>query len=133
MKALASDKHIIVYGSSKQGKTSLVDKHLPYEKNVLVSCTPEVRVDGHLQVHFKIREHSARNRRPKTPTATAAKASVSTKFKALIPFFGSGEAAVGGEISGGSGKKMAFEPVEINLALPQEITKLLEKVGLRNS
>ncbi len=61
VKALASDKHIIVYGSSKQGKTSLVDKHLPYEKNVLVSCTPEVRVDGHLQVHFKIREHSARN------------------------------------------------------------------------
>lgn len=26
--ALASDKHIIVYGSSKQEKTSLVDKHL---------------------------------------------------------------------------------------------------------
>jgi len=27
VQALASDKQIIVYGSSKQGKTSLVDKH----------------------------------------------------------------------------------------------------------
>src|SRR5580700_4042045 len=41
VKALKSDNHVIVYGSSKQGKTSLVDKHLPYESNVLVSCTPK--------------------------------------------------------------------------------------------
>src|SRR5215467_2509915 len=40
-KALASDCHIVVYGSSKQGKTSLVDKNLPYNSNVVVSCTPK--------------------------------------------------------------------------------------------
>jgi hypothetical protein len=40
-KALASDRHIVVYGSSKQGKTSLVDKNLPYSSNVVVICTPK--------------------------------------------------------------------------------------------
>jgi hypothetical protein len=39
--ALESDKQIIVYGSSKQGKTALVSKYLPYEKNLLVSLTPK--------------------------------------------------------------------------------------------
>ncbi|MGA9911597.1 MAG: hypothetical protein WBR17_03545 [Paraburkholderia sp.] len=130
VKALASDKHIIVYGSSKQGKTSLVDKHLPYEKNVLVSCTPKFESTDIYKSILRS-ENIVLETTSEDSTATAAKASVSTKFKALIPFFGSGEAAVGGEISGGSGKKMAFEPVEINLALPQEITKLLEKVGFK--
>ncbi len=30
--AIASDKQVVVYGSSKQGKTALVSKYLPYEK-----------------------------------------------------------------------------------------------------
>jgi hypothetical protein len=36
---LASDRQIVVYGSSKQGKTALVCKHFPYEKHLLVSLT----------------------------------------------------------------------------------------------
>ena len=39
--ALTSHKQIIVYGSSKQGKTALVSKHLPYANNLLVSLTPK--------------------------------------------------------------------------------------------
>jgi hypothetical protein len=42
--ALNSDKQIIVYGSSKQGKTALVSKYLPYQKNLLVSLTPKTSV-----------------------------------------------------------------------------------------
>src|ERR1035437_3664958 len=42
--ALNSDKHIIVYGSSKQGKTALVSKYLPYAENLLVSLTPKTSV-----------------------------------------------------------------------------------------
>ena len=42
--ALKSDKQIIVYRSSKQGKTALVSKHLPYDKNSLVSLTPKTSV-----------------------------------------------------------------------------------------
>ena len=42
--ALKSDKQIVVYGSSKQGKTALVSKYLPYDKNLLVSLTPKTTV-----------------------------------------------------------------------------------------
>ena len=38
--ALKSDKQIIVYGSSKQGKTALVDKHVPYKDNIVISLRP---------------------------------------------------------------------------------------------
>jgi hypothetical protein len=42
--ALNSDKQIVVYGSSKQGKTALVSKYLPYDRNILVSRTPKTTV-----------------------------------------------------------------------------------------
>ena len=42
--ALRSDKQIVVYGSSKQGKTALVSKYLPYEENVTISVTPKTQV-----------------------------------------------------------------------------------------
>lgn len=45
---LASDKQIIVYGSSKQGKTALVSKYLPYKENILVRLTPKTTVAGHI-------------------------------------------------------------------------------------
>lgn len=42
--ALVSDKQIVVYGSSKQGKTALVSKHPPYREHLLVSLTPKTTV-----------------------------------------------------------------------------------------
>ena len=42
--ALTSDKQIIVYGASKQGKTALVTKHIPVEDNITVSLTPRTSV-----------------------------------------------------------------------------------------
>ena len=34
VEAVKADKQIVVYGSSKQGKTALVQEHLPYEKQI---------------------------------------------------------------------------------------------------
>jgi hypothetical protein len=127
VKALGSDNQIIVYGSSKQGKTSLVDKHLPYESNVLVSCTPKFEPTD----IYKSILHSEKIQLETTSEKSASsssKLSVGTKFKALIPFFGSGEAAVGGEVGGGSSKKTNHTAIEINLALPQDVTNLLRQV-----
>jgi hypothetical protein len=41
LEALKSDKQIVVYGSSKQGKTALVSKYVPYDQNVVVRLTPK--------------------------------------------------------------------------------------------
>ena len=42
--ALESDRQIDVYGSSKQGKTALVSKYLPYDENIVVSLTPRTNI-----------------------------------------------------------------------------------------
>lgn len=128
VRALASDKHIIVYGSSKQGKTSLVEKHLPYEQNVLVSCTPKFEPTDIYKSILRGENISLESASEKS-SSTSSKVSANTKFKAMIPLFGSAEAGVAGEASGGAAKKTSFEPIEINLALPQEIANLLRRVN----
>ena len=61
--AVHSDKEIIVYGSSKQGKTALVSKHLPYENNLLVSLTPKTTVvDIYHTRSFRKLGYASRNR-----------------------------------------------------------------------
>jgi hypothetical protein len=85
--ALNSDKHIIVYGSSKQGKTALVSKYLPYAENLLVSLTPKT---GVLDIYQTILSKSG----VWVLTETTEKSSTEThigfgaKFRALIPIFG---------------------------------------------
>lgn len=41
IEALKSDKQIIVFGSSKQGKTALVKKYINYEENIVISLSPK--------------------------------------------------------------------------------------------
>jgi len=128
--ALNSDKQIIVYGSSKQGKTALVSKYLPYEKNLLVSLTPKTSV---LDIYQTVLSSSG----IRITTGTTEKRSTETnigfsaKVKALIPLFGSGEAGTDGGVKAGSGTEQKYEEVPINLELPQHVADLLKKVGSR--
>ncbi|MBK7540816.1 MAG: hypothetical protein IPI57_03140 [Candidatus Competibacteraceae bacterium] len=41
--ALDSNNEVVVYGSSKQGKTSLILKHLSEEDYVKVECSPQTQ------------------------------------------------------------------------------------------
>src|SRR5690242_19336612 len=38
--ALELNKQIVVYGSSKQGKTSLIKKHLEIDSTIPIQCSP---------------------------------------------------------------------------------------------
>ncbi len=42
---LNEDKHVVVYGASKQGKTALVSRYLPYDQNVVVRLSPNSNVE----------------------------------------------------------------------------------------
>ena len=44
VEGLKSDRQIVVYGASKQGKTSLVAKYLPYEENLVVRISPRMEI-----------------------------------------------------------------------------------------
>lgn len=127
-KALASDRHIVVYGSSKQGKTSLVDKNLPYSSNVVVSCTPKyASIDIYKAIlrteNIYIESEIERS------SGSASKASVGAKFKATLFLLGSGEAQAGGEVSGKASRTVRMETIETNLELPQDVHHLLARTG----
>ena len=130
VKALNSDKHIIVYGSSKQGKTSLVDKHLPYESNVLVSCTPKFEPTDIYKTILRDETIQIESGSEKS-VGSSSKFSAGTKIKAILPFLGSGEAGVRGDIGETSAQRTRYAQIEVNLALPQDITTLLRQVDFK--
>lgn len=125
--AIKSDKQIVVYGSSKQGKTALVSKYLPYENNLLVSLTPKTTVLDMYQTilssaGIRIRSGATEKRSIETSVGFSA------KVKAIIPLFGSGEVGSKGGVKGGSDDEQRYEEVPINLELPQHVADLLHKV-----
>jgi hypothetical protein len=126
VEALKSDKQIVVYGASKQGKTSLVSRHLSYSKNIVVSLAPRTTI---LDVYKSILRQSGVTLKSVETTGsdTEVTTSVGAKFKALIPFFGSGEVDASGDISAASYKEQEFVEIPINLELPQDVSEVLRK------
>lgn len=126
--ALDQHKQIIVYGSSKQGKTALVSKHLPYAENILVSLTPKtaiIDIYHHILSTAGVRIQSSATEKNNTESSI----SIGARFKARIPIFGSAEADTSGTLKSGSGKELKYEDISINLELPQSVADLLNRVG----
>lgn len=128
LQALDSDKQIVVYGSSKQGKTALVSKYLPYEDNVPVSVTPATDV---VDIYSSVlRQHSIKLQSSQSESSgRELHASLGLKMKALVPLFGSGEAKADGGAKSKVSRDVEYEAVPFNVALPQDVSELLKKVG----
>src|ERR1043166_4898749 len=78
--ALITDKQIVVYGSSKQGKTALVSKHLPYDQHIVLSLTPKTKViDIYQLILSKIGVRITKSRTDRT--STESKLDFTAKFK----------------------------------------------------
>lgn len=125
--ALRSDKQIVVYGASKQGKTALVSRHLPYKENLVVSLTPRTDI---IDIYQSILRQSGVQLKSTEVEGekTGTKIGVAAKFKAMIPLFGSGEATTTGEVTAGSDRKVEYEEVPVNLELPQDVSEVLSRI-----
>lgn len=125
--ALASDKEIIVYGSSKQGKTALVSKHLPYDKHILISLTPKTTVlDMYQSILSKAGVRIATGSTDKRSSEMTA--GFTTKVKAMLPLFGGGEVGAKGGVKTEATGEANYEEVPINLELPQHVADMLTRV-----
>lgn len=127
LEALVSDKEVIVYGSSKQGKTALVSKYLPYDAHILVSLTPKMTVLDIYQIILskagvRIASGGAEKR------GTEGSISIGAKVKAIIPLLGGGEVNTAASTKGTSSSEHQFEEIPINLELPQHVSDLLRRV-----
>lgn len=128
--SLDTGNHIVVYGASKQGKTALVSRYLPYEDNIVVRLTPNSNISDIYssilrQVGIEIEISS------QIETSTEVSASVGLKAKAKILFFGDGEASAEGKAISGDKRETSYQTIPFNLAVAQDISELLDKISFK--
>src|SRR5262249_31872341 len=63
--------------------------------------------------------------------STESSITFSTRVKALIPIFGSGEAGTDGGLKAASSTEAKFREVPINLELPQHVSDMLREINSR--
>lgn len=129
--ALRQTRQIIVYGSSKQGKTAVVQRHVSEADRVTVHCSPQMTTEDlyrsllrQLGVEIVVEKTSDRGRE--------MSASIGAKFTAILPFFGKGEAETKGEAKSKVEDETRTEMIEFKLSLSQDVGELLHKVNATN-
>lgn len=127
--ALTDGNEVIVYGSSKQGKTSLILKHLEENEYVKVECSPQTQpVDIYKSV---LRQLDIRYIESETVDSEYEHGGkVSAGFKIKIPFLGDTDA--GAELSDKQANRTSVKEsyIEYNLALAQDVSELLLRCGI---
>jgi len=126
--ALSQSRQIIIYGSSKQGKTALMQRHLPEEKRITVHCGPTHTAEG--LYRSILRQQKVEITTDKSSeTNRESSVSISAKFTAMLPWVGGGEAETKGEQKAGGSNTNNRKCVEFDLAVAQDIGELLLQVG----
>ncbi|MGU3480168.1 hypothetical protein [Methylobacterium sp. D48H] len=87
---LSSDRHIVIYGASKQGKTSLRRKQLPEADCLIVPCKPEFKLED---VYLEIRRQLGKRELIGAKSTTKKGGSIKTeaKGKVGIPYLVEGQ------------------------------------------
>ena len=94
---LTVDRHIVIYGASKQGKTSLRRKQLPEEQSLVIPCKPDFRVDD---IYKEARRQLglADVSQEKTKTVVGGKIGLDVSGEAGIPLLAKGK--IQGQVDG---------------------------------
>ncbi|MDO1495481.1 hypothetical protein HND72_12935 [Pseudomonas putida] len=122
--ALGETRQIIIYGSSKQGKTALLQRHVPEEKRITVHCGPTTTAED--LYRSILRQQGVEITSEKTAeTGRELTAGISAKFTACLPFFGKGEAETKGEAKSTTKDGSTTKTIEFNLAVAQDVGELL--------
>ncbi|PIC65915.1 hypothetical protein CSV78_15205 [Sporosarcina sp. P16a] len=124
---LKGDKHIVIYGSSKQGKSALVQQHIPEENSITVGCSTAMttkHIYASLLRQLGIKIISSKEKE----ISSSGEATFKTTFKAMLPFFGEGGADISGKISGGTKSSEVSHDIEYNLSISQDVSELLKEV-----
>lgn len=112
--ALRTDKQIIVYGSSKQGKTALVKKYIPYE-DIYQSI---LRKSG---VVLKTSYTEGTGDTTKVKSKASIQGAVAMVMK--------GKVEIGLEKDRIAKTDEQFDEIEFNLELPDDVADLIHRVG----
>lgn len=129
--ALAETRQIIIYGSSKQGKTALLQRHVPEDKRITVHCGPTTTAED--LYRSILRQQGVEITSEKTAeTGRELTAGISAKFTAHLPFFGKGEAETRGEAKSTAKNGSTIKSIEFNLAVAQDVGELILSIEGNN-
>ncbi|OAB54172.1 hypothetical protein [Pseudomonas thivervalensis] len=127
--ALQDKNQVIVYGSSKQGKTSLTLKHLDPDGYVKVECSPQTQaIDIYRSI---LRQSNITYFESDTQGLSFEIASnINAGVKVKVPFMG--EANLGAGTADKQTKTNTSKElyIEYNLELAQDVSELLRKKGI---
>ena len=131
-RALTLKKHIIVFGSSKQGKTSLVKKHLSSNTYVKVECTPDQqKEDIYKSVLRQLGVEIMETRSNTSEGSLSADLNTKLQLKLPVPLLsGDAGAKIGATLKEGGEK--TFRTVEYNIGIAQDISEILQKLKFSN-
>ena len=127
LEGLQKNKHIIIYGASKQGKTSLTNKHLKEDDYVKVNCSPaSTTLDIFNSIVRQLDVEIIESTNITTTIGGELKAGVKARVK--IPFFGGADAETEATASTQKERGLTFKTIDYNLALAQDVSELLKAV-----
>ena len=113
--------HVVIYGSSKQGKTSLRKKNLQESQYILVHCSNKWDID---QIHNNILKQAGYELTLSESLTTSGKA----KVKATIGWNLFAKAEVEGEGETGSGTEKVTKSLDIEMEDVNDIIKALDEI-----
>jgi hypothetical protein len=127
--ALNLDKHIIIYGSSKQGKTSLFKKHLSETKYITINCSANYEV---INIYRSILRQNdiLISESINTEEGHAGSLSSSIKAKIKLPVSEMQSDMINSEINENR-KAVKYKTVDFDIDKAQDIIEILKSVGFQ--
>ena len=119
--SLDRSHHVVIYGSSKQGKTSLRKKNITENNYIIIHCNNKWEIS---QIHNNILKQAGFELTLSQSLTTSGKAKVKATFGWNL--FTKGEAEVEGEIS--KEKEKIIKSLDIDIEDVNDIIKALEEI-----
>jgi hypothetical protein len=126
--ALRTDKQIIVYGASKQGKTALVKKYIDYDSNIVISLSPRTTLKDIYQAILRKSGVSLKTSYTEG-TGDATKIKGKASIQGAVALVLKGKLDFGVEKNSSSKLEDKYEEIEFNLELPDDVADLITRVG----
>lgn len=127
VESLTRDKHLVIYGSSKQGKTSLRKSWLKDDDHIVVSCINTMSISDLNAAILKGAGYKVELSEAKT-TNGQFKVTAEFKGKGKVPFIAEAEGGAGAEYDRGKSHEVVHARLELDLQDVNDVIAALREI-----
>ncbi len=126
-RAISLGKQIIVYGSSKQGKTSLIKKHLKEDSIIQIECSPSMElIDIYSSILRQSKVDIVSEYSDIKKSSSEFAPAINAKIK--IPLIAEVGGGIGTNHSTSKSSDLKYKTVNYNLSIAQDILEILKEI-----